>query len=182
MRADTPITVAVAVYADRAACLEDYHAVREAKTEGEFDHIAVAVVTKRPDESLEVERHDSTAKHLAWGGALLGGTAVLLAPAAAPVVLATSLGAGGGVTAAGLAGAGGITGHLWRNIPKEKVREMSDLLDTGESALMVVAVNKLGSDIGPLLANASKKVVDDSTKGDLEAAYNDAIAEANASS
>ena len=179
MKADTPITIAVAVYADRGSCLTDYEAVRGAKTDGEFDHIAVAVLTKRPDGSVEVERHDSTAKHLAWGGALIGGTAVLLAPAAAPVVLATSVGTGGGVTAAGLAGVGGITGHLWRNIPKEKVREMSDLIDAGESALIIAAVNKQGSDIEPLLANAAKTVVDDTTKGDLEAAYNDAIAKAD---
>jgi hypothetical protein len=80
MEASTPITLAVAVYGDRDSCVADYHGVREAKTEGEYDHVAVAVITKRPDGSLEVERHDSTAKHLAWGGALRWP-----APAASPV-------------------------------------------------------------------------------------------------
>ena len=38
-----------------------------AKRDGEFDHIAAAVLTKDASGGLQVERHDSTAKHLAWG-------------------------------------------------------------------------------------------------------------------
>jgi hypothetical protein len=178
MDPETPIVLAVAVYADREAAVEDYHSVRAAKTEGEYDHIALAVLTKRPDGSVQVERHDSTAKHLAWGGALVGGAMLVVAPFAAPVVIATSAGVGGGATAAGLAGAGGIAGHFWRNIPKAKVREMGDLLDTGESGLIIVAVNKQGSDISPLLVHAEKVIVDDTTKADLEGVYDGAIKEA----
>jgi len=178
MDPETPITLAVAVYADREGAVEDYHAVRAAKTEGEYDHIALAVLTKRPDGSVQVERHDSTAKHLAWGGALVGGALLVLAPVAAPVAIVTSAGVGGGATAAGLAGAGGIAGHFWHNIPKAKVREMSDLLETGESGLIIVAVNKMGSDISPLLVHAEKTIVDDTTKADLEAVYDGAVQEA----
>ena len=36
---------------------------------GEFDHTAVAVLTKDANGKLQMERHDSTAKHLAWAGA-----------------------------------------------------------------------------------------------------------------
>lgn len=175
MDPSTPITLAAATYASRGAALEDYDTVRAAKTEGEYDHIAIAVITKRADGTVEVERHDSTAKHLAWGGALVGAAALVLTPVAAPVAIGVSLGAGGGLTAAGLAGAGGIAGHFWHNVPKEKVREMSDLLHDGESGLIVVAVNKLGSDISPLLGRAEKVVIDDTSKGDLEAAYDQAI-------
>jgi hypothetical protein len=90
------------------------------------------------------------------------------------------MGGGGGVTGAGLAGAGGIAGHFWHNIPKERVREMSDLLEAGESGLVVVAVDKKGSDIEPLLGHATRKIIDDTTKGDLEAAYNDALTSVDA--
>ena len=76
--------------------------------------------------------------------------------------------------------AGGLAGHFWHNIPKATIREMSDLLEEGESALIVVAVNKKGSDIEPLFAGATKCIVDDTTKGDLEAAYNEAVAKAEA--
>jgi hypothetical protein len=80
--------------------------------------------------------------------------------------------------AAGLAGAAGIAGHFWRNIPKATIHEMSDRLDAGDSGLVVVAVNPKGDDLTLLLAGAQKIVVDSTTKGDLESAYDDAVAKA----
>ena len=187
MRSDTPIVLAVATYADRQDCVSDYQTVMSAKTEGEFDHIAAAVLTKDADGEVEVERHDSTAKHGAWGGALLGGALLVAAPVAAPVAIGAgavgvgaSAGVGGGASMAGLAGAGGLAGHFWHNIPKSKTREMGDLLEEGESGLLVVAVNKKGSDISPLLAHAKRSIIDDSTKADLEAVYDDAISKVTA--
>ena len=56
----------VATYANRDAAVNDFHVVMGAKTEGEFDHIAVAVLTKDADGHLQTERHDSTAKHFGW--------------------------------------------------------------------------------------------------------------------
>ena len=140
----------------------------------------MAVLTKNANGELQVERHDSTAKHLAWGGALVGAGMVIAAPVAAPVAIAWTAGAGGGVGAAGLAAVGGLAGHLWRNIPKEKVREMGELLESGESGLMVVGVNKKAADIHPLLSHAQKIVVDDTTKGDLDALYDEAVKDATA--
>ena len=68
-----------------------------------------------------------------------------------------------------MAGAGGLAGHFWRNIPKEKVREMGDLLDSGESGLIVVAVNKQATDVTPLLGRATKTIIDGTTKAILTA-------------
>jgi hypothetical protein len=178
MKSDTPITLAVAIYDDRESAVADYDFLRQVKSTGDLDHIAIAVLTKEADGHVQVERHDSTAKHLAWAGALTGGAMLVLAPAAAPIAMASSLGFGGGASAAGLAGAGGIAGHFWHNVPKERVAEMSDLLHEGESSLIVVAVNHRGSDVEHMLSRASKLVVDDTTQGDLEQAYNDAIARA----
>jgi uncharacterized membrane protein len=73
-----------------------------ARHQGEFDHTDVAVLTKDASGELQVERHDSTAKHFAWGGALLGAALVIVAP---PVGIA-AVAAGGGA----LAGAGGMCG------------------------------------------------------------------------
>jgi uncharacterized membrane protein len=185
MKKDTPIVLAVATYATRDAALHDFETVMSAKTEGEFDHIAAAVLTKDELGNVEVERHDSTAKHAAWGGALLGGALLVAAPVAAPVMIGAgavgvgaSAGVGGGASMAGLAGAGGLAGHFWHNIPKDRTREMADLLDDGESGLLIVAVNKNRSDISPLLPLAQKSIIDDSTKADLESVYDDAISQA----
>ena len=45
--------------------------VSDAAPEGEFDHTAVAVLTKDDSGKLQVERHDTTAKQLAWVDAAL---------------------------------------------------------------------------------------------------------------
>ncbi len=55
---------------------------------------------------------------------------------------------------------------------------MADLLEFGESGLIVVAVNKWGADLEPLLANAEKSVVVNTTWGDLEDAIEKEIADA----
>ena len=182
MKKDTPIVLAVATYADRQGALDDYDIVKSAKREGDFDHLAVAIVSKGADGQLDVERHDSTAKHEAWGGALMGGAILVAAPAAAVgagvVGVGTAVGAGGGASVAGLAGAGGLAGHFWRNIPKEKTREMGDLLDSGESGLIVAAVDKKDTDIAPLLSHTTKTIIDDTTKGDLDSLYDNAISQA----
>ena len=176
MDKNTPITLAVATYADRAGAVADFDKVMAAKKSGAFDHIAVAVITKGLDGDVEVERHDSTAKHLAWGGALIGGALFVIAPPLAPA----ALGLGGGASAAGLAGAGGIAGHFWHNIPKATLREMTDTLEAGDSGLVIVAVNPGGSDLKSMLPGAQNLVVDATTKGDLEGAYDDAIKKAGA--
>jgi uncharacterized membrane protein len=118
---------------------------------------------------LEVERHDSTAKHLAWGGALIGAGLAVICPPAGIALLA----AGGAA-----AGAGGIVGHFWHNIPKKAVAAMSELLEDGQSGLVVVAVNHKEVDITPLLVKAQKKIVIDTVSGDLVSAYQTALKEA----
>ena len=166
MDSNTPLVIGVATYATRDGAVTDYDTVRGAKREGEFDHLAVAVLTKDDHEQLQVERHDSSAKHLAWGGALLGAAVTLVAP---PV--------GVGMLAAGgtAAGAGGIIGHFHHEVPKDTVRKMGDLLEAGQSGLVVAAVNHKGNDITPMLSHADKKIVVDTVQGDLEGAYQDAL-------
>jgi uncharacterized membrane protein len=166
---DQPVVLAVATYPSKRAAEQDFHAVWGVKHEGELDHVAAAVLVKDASGKLKMDRHDSTAKHLAWGGAMLGGAMVVLAPPLGAAMLAG--------TGATMAGAGGIIGHFWHNIPKDELRRMSDLLESGEAGLVVVAVDHTGEDIGALLANATTKVVSDTTRADFDAAFSEALAE-----
>ena len=164
-----PSTVAVATYANENDCDTDYTAVRSIKSGGQLDHIAISKVHKDSDGKLKMDRHDSTAKHLAWGGGILGG---LLTVVAAPlgIVFLGQL----AVNTAVAAGAGGLVGHFWHNIPKDDVRKMSDLLEAGDWGLVIVAVNPQGTDVGALLGHAvDKHVVDNvmDTDGELEKAF-----------
>jgi uncharacterized membrane protein len=164
-----PATVAVATYSNKAAVDLDYDAVRGVKSAGHLDHLAIAVVEKQADGDLKIDRHDSTAKHLAWGGGILGAAAtVAFAPLGivflGPLVSNTAV----------LAGVGGLTGHFWKNVPKDDVRKLGDVLENGQYGIIVVAVNPEGTDVGALLANAENKHVVDGvhdTTGALEEAF-----------
>ena len=88
MDPNTPLVLAGARYSTRAQAVDAFKTVWGAKHEGEFDHMSVAVLTKDSDGNLEVERHDSSAKHLAWGGAILGGVLCVVAPPVGIAVVA----------------------------------------------------------------------------------------------
>jgi uncharacterized membrane protein len=153
---DKPITVAVATYKSAAGAQQDFDAVWGIKHEGQIDHLAVAVVEKGDDGKLKIDRHDTSAKHLAWGSGIVGGALTVIS-APLGIVFLGPLAA----TSAVWAGAGGLVGHFWNNIPKDQVRKMSDLLESGDHGLVVVAVNPKGAPIDSLLANADSKVVVD---------------------
>lgn len=165
-----PTTVAVATYATKVAAEQDYDVLHGTKHAGQIDHLAIAFVERGEDGKLKIDRHNSTAKHMAWGGAVLGGAlAVVSAPLG--IVFLGPLAATAGTWAA----AGGLAGHFWDNIPKDEVRKMSDLLEAGEFGLVVVAVNPQGVNISALLANATEKTVVDGVTdvdGALDEAFN----------
>ena len=163
MKSYTPITLAAARYSNRAAAVQGFHMVWNAHKDDEFDHTAVAVLTKDDSGKLQVERHDTTAKHLAWVGAALA----VVVP-------------GVGVVAG--AAAGGLVGHFHHNVPKKDVEAIAGLLESGQSGLVVVAVNKKGTDIEPLLSGAEETNVVETVWGDVDAELEKAIAEAQAKS
>ena len=156
----------------RLAAEQDYDAVRGMKHEGQIDHLAIAIVVKDDDGELQIDRHDSSAKHLAWGGGVLG-AALTIVSAPLGIVFLGPL----AVATAAWAGVGGLVGHFWKNIPKDLARRMGDLLESGDAGLVIVAVNPQGADIGALLANAVDKVVVDDVddpEGALEEAFESA--------
>ena len=161
MDPNTPIVLAAAKYATRDEAVKAFKTVWGAKHEGEFDHMSVAVLTKDADGKLQEERHDSTAKHLAWGGVALGAALAVVVP---PVGVGMLAGAGA------VGGTGAIVGHFHHNISKEKLQEVSDLLESGQSGVVVVAVNHKENDIKPLLDGSEKTVVIETRAGDIDAA------------
>lgn len=171
---DKPVTVVVATYSDKASAERDYDVVHGIKHEGQLDHLAIAVVEKGADGQLKIDRHNSSAKHAAWGTGVLGGAlAVISAPLG--IVFLGPLAATGAVWAA----VGGFAGHFWNNIPKDEVRRMSDVLEAGQGGLVIVAVNPQGTDVAAFLTNANETVVVNNvvdTDGALDGAFEQASA------
>ncbi len=169
-----PTTVAVATYNDEASAEQDYDALRGIKREGQLDHLAIAMVTKEADGKLKIDRHNTSAKHAAWGTGLLGGVLTVIS-APLGIVFLGPLAA----TTAVWAGVGGMVGHFWNNIPKDEVRRMNDVLEDGQYGLVVVAVNPKGANVEALLSNAVETVVTDNitdSDGALELAFEEAEA------
>ncbi len=155
-----PLVLAGARYASSHQAVQDYRIVWGARHGGAFDHISIAVLTRNACGELQVERHDSAARDLALGGAVLRAALLVVAPTAGTAMVA----AGGG----DLAGAGGIAAHLLHTIPEEKLQEVRQLLGSGESGLLIVAIDRRGIEISPLLEQAEKAAVIETKTGDLD--------------
>ena len=167
MDPNTPMTLAGAVYKTRPEAVEAFKTVWGTRHQGECDHMALAVLTKDENGQLQVERHDSTTKHLAWTGVAVGAALAVVCP---PAGIAALGGAGAGV--------GAWVGHFWHQIPKEDIRELGDLLESGESGIFVVAVNPRQTDIVPLLGHPEKSKVVQTKAGDWDAVADQAIKQA----
>ena len=170
MDPNTPLTIGAARYKTRPEAVAAFKTVWGAHHQGLFDHMAVAVLTKGEDGQLQVERHDTTTKHLAWGGAAIGAALLVVCPPAGIAAIATGAGAGAGV--------GTWVGHFWHTIPKDQIHELADLLEGGESQIVVVTVNPKQTDIAPLLGDPQKFKVIQTKAGDLDEVSEKAIKQA----
>jgi hypothetical protein len=163
--------LAAARYASSNDAGRDYQIVWDARHGGAFDHMSVALLASDTRGVPHVRRHGSTARDLALGGAVLSAALLVLAPAADATVAAA---------AGGAPGARGIAAHLRNAIPGERLQEVSELLGFGECRLLVVAIDRRGTEIGPLLEQAEKAVVVETRTGDLDAAFYAALGAAAA--
>jgi hypothetical protein len=158
MHVHAPLALIAASYASPDGAVHDFEAVWGARHDGGFHHTAIAVVTRDADGRLEVGRTNSTAKHLEWGGALLGGALFVVAPAAGADLLAT----------VGLSGAGAIVGHIRQNADPSALAATAEILESNTTGLVVVLVNHRGEGVTPLLGHAAHRSCVHMVWGDLE--------------
>jgi hypothetical protein len=162
-----PLVLAAARYASSNDADRDYQVVWGARHGGAFDHMSVAVLAKDTRGVLRVGRHGSTAKDLALGGSVLSAALLIVAPAVDATVVAAA--------DVVLPGAKGIAAHLRHVVPDEKLQEVSELLGAGACGLLIVAIDRRGTQISPLLEHAEEAAVVETKTGDLDAAFYAAI-------
>ena len=172
---DQPLVMAVASYSTTSEAGRDLNAVWQASGRRELTHVATALLEKGADGQLTIDSHDNTAKHLPWGGAFLGGPLTVIATPLGIQFLVSLM-----TSATDWAGVGVIASHFWHDIPREQLRQMSDLLEAGQAAIVVVAVEHDRDAIGALLMHAGIKVVTDSIWADIESDVSSAIRETGA--
>src|SRR5262245_43104085 len=150
----------IGTYASEFDARADYDVVKDLHSEGVVGTYDAAVVTKDANGKVHVNKDEMATRHGGWGGAAAGAVLGILFP---PSILGTAL-VGGAI--------GGVSGHLWRGLSRSDVKELGELIDTGEAALLIVGASTLEAALNRASLKAEKHVakeLDVSTK-DVDAA------------
>jgi uncharacterized membrane protein len=164
MAQDAPMFLYIGTYPSEAAARADYDLVKDLHTVDVIGTYDAAVITKDSSGKVHVNKDEMATRHGGWGGAAAGAVVGILFP---PSIIGTAL-VGGAI--------GAVSGHLWRGISRSDVKELGELLDDGEAALLVVGANTLEQALDNAGLKAAKHVTKqvDVTTADVDAAVKDA--------
>jgi uncharacterized membrane protein len=140
------VFIFVGAYPDEVAARSDYDVVKDLHAAGAVGTYDAAVVTKDDDGKVHVNKDEMATRHGAWGGAAVGAVVGILFP---PSLIAS---------AAVGAGVGGVSGHLWRGMSRADVKELGDVIDDGQAALVIVGEDKVQAALDKAGLKAEKKV------------------------
>jgi uncharacterized membrane protein len=143
------IFIFIGTYPDEEQARDDYRVVKDLHSAGAVGTYDAAVVTKTYDGRVHVNKDELATRHGAWGGAAAGAVVGILFP---PAIIGTAL-AGAAI--------GGVGGHLWRGMSRSDVKELGDLIDEGQAALVVVGESKVGQAVQKANLKAEKRIAKD---------------------
>jgi uncharacterized membrane protein len=144
--ADEPVFLYLATYDGEEAAREDYNVLKELHATGVVGTYDAAVITKDDDGKVHVDKHEKPTQHGAWTGAGVGAVLGILFP---PSILGSAIVAGA---------AGGLVGHVWRGLSRGDVKELGELLDEGQAALLVIGRDQLEETLDRELKRATKRL------------------------
>ena len=161
------VFIYIGTYPSEAAARDDYDVVKDLHASGAVGTYDAAVVTKDDAGKVHVNKDEMATRHGAWGGAAVGAVVGILFP--------PSLIAGAAVGAA----AGGVGGHVWRGMSRSDVKELGDVIDDGQAALIVVGDSKLEQALNKATSKAEKHVAKelDVSPKDIDKAVQEAAGE-----
>jgi len=142
-------------YGSEQDALADYDDVRKLYTQmGIIDTYDAAVLSRTADGKVSiVKRVEEPTRHGAAIGLVVGlavGALVALFPA---VTLGAALIAGSTIGAT----AGAVAGHVTRGMKRSDLKELGELLDQGNSGLVVVAATDLEAKVNAAITRAQKR-------------------------
>ncbi|HEU4841292.1 MAG TPA: DUF1269 domain-containing protein [Ilumatobacteraceae bacterium] len=157
----------IGTYASEADARADYDIVKDLHIVDVIGTFDAAVITKDDKGKVHVDKDEMATRHAGWGGAAVGAVVGILFP---PAVIGSAL-VGGAI--------GGISGHLWRGLSRSDVKELGELIDEGEAALLVVGATTLEEALDKAGLRPSKQVIKqvDASTADVDAAVADAARE-----
>src|SRR5271167_67201 len=143
---DRPVFIYAATYADRVDAFADYDALLDlhaARFVGTYD---IALIVRDTDGKVHVSKHEKPTQHGAWGGIAVGALVGVLFP---PSIIGSAV--VGGVV-------GGVGGHLRKGISRGDAKELGELLDGGEAALIVIGESRVEEQLDKALTRAAKSI------------------------
>ena len=167
---DRPVFIYAATYATRDDALADYDVLLDAHSADLVGTYDVAIIDKDDEGKVHVEKHEKPTQHGAWTGMAVGAVVGILFP---PSII--------GAAAVGGLG-GGVIGHLARGMSRGDMKDLGELLDEGEAALIVVGESRVEEQLDKALTRAQKSVEKeiDADSKELERELEEAEKEATA--
>ena len=143
---DRPVFIYAATYGDRTDAFADYDTLLDLHADKLIGTYDVALVTKDADGKIHVEKHEKPTQHGAWGGIAVGAVVGVLFP---PSIIGAA--AVGGIV-------GGVGGHLRKGISRGDAKELGELLEGGEAALIVIGESRVEEQLDKALTRAEKSI------------------------
>ena len=134
---ENPVMVFVGVYDSKAGAEADYDDILLDRL-GSFGVFDAAVITKDDDGTIHVNKDEKTLRQGALAGAVVG----ILFP---PLLVADIA-------------VGALVGHLWGGMSRADMKDLGELLDEGEAALVVVAEVKPEGSLTKRFRRASRTI------------------------
>ena len=143
---DRPVFIYAATYDTPDDANADYEALLDAHAAELVGTYDVAIINKDAEGKVHVEKHEKPTQHGAWTGVAVGAVVGILFP---PSIIGAA--AVGGAT-------GGVIGHLARGMSRGDMKELGELLDEGQAALIVVGESRVQEQLDKALTRAQKSI------------------------
>jgi len=142
-----------ASYDNEADAIADYEAIHDVYVQSDLiDTYDAAVISRHADGKVKiVKKHEQPTRQGAWGGlgvGLVGGALVALFPAIGLGALIFG-GAGG-------AALGALAGHVAAGMSRSDLKELGEMLDEGQSGVVVVAASDMEAKVQEAIKRAAK--------------------------
>jgi uncharacterized membrane protein len=140
------VFIYIGTYPSKAAAEADYDVVKDLHAVGAVGSYDAAVVTKDDDGKVHEHKDEMATRHGGWGGAAVGALIGCLFPPA--FIAATATGAA----------IGAVSGHLWRGMSRKDCKELGDIIDDGQAALVIVGESTIEQAVEKAELKAEKQV------------------------
>jgi uncharacterized membrane protein len=143
---ENPVFIYAAVYSDLIGAEADYETLLDLHAADLIGTYDVALIDKDEAGKVHVLKHEKPTQHAAWTGIAVGAVVGILFP---PSILGAAV--VGGAT-------GGVLGHFFRGMSRGDAKELGELLDDGQAALIVIGKSRLQEQLDKALERAQKSI------------------------